>query len=241
MPCAELYRNHLCWDQLLQDSLSGVDLLSLCTGSPRRFSFRTAGIPNTSQQGTHRGQRDAQGEQSKLRRATTGARTQSNHNRQPNELSHNEGKMLLSLPVWKAKSKVLLYLKSVHSWCWTTQVPWSCHKLSKLSKQLTSTSESLRKAPDVLSLVFLSVYVSVVRVWHFNLTVASLLWGGPQKHTCPQAGKSCFGWWLPLYFCSLIPFELHPKRISTSTTAGILNTFWFTTHMLIWLLSPQLR
>lgn len=180
MPSAELYRNHFCWDQLLQDRLSGVELLSLCTDSPRRFSFRTGSIPNTSQQGARGCQSDAKGEQPKLSRATTRAKTQWDHNMHPDELSHSEGKGLLLLPVWKANGEVLLYLKSVHSWWWTTQVPLSCHKLSKLSKQLTSTSESLRKAPDVLSLVFLSVYVSIVRVWHFNLTVTSLLWGGPQ-------------------------------------------------------------
>lgn len=40
---------------------------------------------------------------------------------------------------------------------------------------MTSTSEPLRKAPDVLSLAFIPVYVSVVKVWHFNLTMSSLL------------------------------------------------------------------
>lgn len=37
------------------------------------------------------------------------------HNVHPNELSHNEGKGLPFLPVWKTNTKVLLYLKSVHS------------------------------------------------------------------------------------------------------------------------------
>lgn len=145
--------------------------------APRGFPSGLAAFPTRL-----RCQSDAQGEQSKLRRAAPRAQTHSQITMcsQTNYLSHNEGKRLLFLPVWKANSKVLLYLKSVHSWRWTTQVPWSRHKLSKLGKQLTSTSKSLRKAPAVLSLVFLSVYVSIVRVWHFNLTVTSLLWGGAQ-------------------------------------------------------------
>lgn len=60
--------------------------------------------------------------------------THTDLNVQPNGLAHHEGKRLPFLPVRKSNSKGLLHLKSAHSQCWTTQVPWSCHKLSKLSR-----------------------------------------------------------------------------------------------------------
>lgn len=83
---------------------------------------------------------------------------------------------------------------------------------------VTSTSESLRKTPGILIQLW-PVYVSVVKVWHFNLTVSSLPRGAAvtPAHNLGSPG--------PVDDYHPILYSLTPKRISIRTTAGILNRY----------------